>query len=407
MDDIATSRDAEQREREARERQHREQQPSHETHAGSVHLHQPVAVAPNVRAIHGPNGILGNPGASGAPNLLAPPLGPFHQTEPTQRIQQSTQSSQQNLLVQFPAPGGPQTAPGMNQAQQPILNVSLGLWYQSLTNSFSQDALSYLDQVKVQFADRPDVYNRFLDIMKDFKSGAIDTPGVIERVSHLFAGNPGLIQGFNTFLPPGYKIECGAGDDPNAIRVTTPMGTTVSTMPLARPLSNPRTHVVNGNVLPTERTFYDSTNRLTWPPQQTQESSFGSDNRSLTQTGYGLQTGPTSHPMSPEVHREQPVVALAHQSDQRGVSQLQNAASVGASIQIGNRQGVLSSPGDANPQGPPGMNGASASIQQQAGPNGGTEKRGPVEFNHAISYVNKIKASETSIIDIRCTFGTF
>ena len=35
-----------------------------------------------------------------------------------------------------------------------------------------QDALSYLDQVKVRFADRPDVYNQFLDIMKDFKSQA-------------------------------------------------------------------------------------------------------------------------------------------------------------------------------------------------------------------------------------------
>jgi hypothetical protein len=32
------------------------------------------------------------------------------------------------------------------------------------------DALSYLDAVKVQFQDRPDVYNVFLDIMKDFKS---------------------------------------------------------------------------------------------------------------------------------------------------------------------------------------------------------------------------------------------
>lgn len=36
----------------------------------------------------------------------------------------------------------------------------------------AQDALSYLDQVKVQFVDQPDVYNRFLDIMKDFKSQA-------------------------------------------------------------------------------------------------------------------------------------------------------------------------------------------------------------------------------------------
>lgn len=35
-----------------------------------------------------------------------------------------------------------------------------------------QDALSYLDQVKVRFVDQSDVYNRFLDIMKDFKSQA-------------------------------------------------------------------------------------------------------------------------------------------------------------------------------------------------------------------------------------------
>jgi len=32
------------------------------------------------------------------------------------------------------------------------------------------DALSYLDDVKNQFQDNPDVYNQFLDIMKDFKS---------------------------------------------------------------------------------------------------------------------------------------------------------------------------------------------------------------------------------------------
>ena len=32
------------------------------------------------------------------------------------------------------------------------------------------DALSYLDNVKNKFQERPDVYNLFLDIMKDFKS---------------------------------------------------------------------------------------------------------------------------------------------------------------------------------------------------------------------------------------------
>jgi len=32
------------------------------------------------------------------------------------------------------------------------------------------DALSYLEQVKSQFKDQPEIYNKFLDIMKDFKS---------------------------------------------------------------------------------------------------------------------------------------------------------------------------------------------------------------------------------------------
>ncbi|KAI1788076.1 hypothetical protein LXA43DRAFT_1161851 [Ganoderma leucocontextum] len=88
------------------------------------------------------------------------------------------------------------------------------------------DALSYLDSVKLQFAEQPEVYNKFLDIMKDFKSQFIDTPGVIERVSNLFHGHPALIQGFNTFLPAGYRIETGDNADPNTITVTTPAGTT-------------------------------------------------------------------------------------------------------------------------------------------------------------------------------------
>ncbi|KAH6909564.1 hypothetical protein BKA70DRAFT_1385698 [Coprinopsis sp. MPI-PUGE-AT-0042] len=88
------------------------------------------------------------------------------------------------------------------------------------------DALSYLDQVKLQFQDQPDVYNHFLDIMKEFKNEQIDTPGVITRVSNLFDGHPSLIQGFNTFLPQGYRIECGADAlETRMITVTTPSGT--------------------------------------------------------------------------------------------------------------------------------------------------------------------------------------
>nr|XP_046250150.1 paired amphipathic helix protein Sin3a-like [Scatophagus argus] len=82
-----------------------------------------------------------------------------------------------------------------------------------------EDALSYLDQVKRKFGNQPQVYNDFLDIMKEFKSQSIDTPGVINRVSQLFKGHPDLIMGFNTFLPPRYKIEVQTND---LVNVTTP-----------------------------------------------------------------------------------------------------------------------------------------------------------------------------------------
>ncbi|KAG7468308.1 hypothetical protein MATL_G00141500 [Megalops atlanticus] len=89
----------------------------------------------------------------------------------------------------------PPSAPTPAQGQQQFQRLKV------------EDALSYLDQVKLQFGSQPQVYNDFLDIMKEFKSQSIDTPGVISRVSQLFKGHPDLIMGFNTFLPPGYKIE--------------------------------------------------------------------------------------------------------------------------------------------------------------------------------------------------------
>ena len=70
-----------------------------------------------------------------------------------------------------------------------------------------EDALLYLDQVKLVFGDRPRIYNQFLEIMKNFKAQEVDTVGVINSVRKLFHGYNSLILGFNTFLPEGYKIE--------------------------------------------------------------------------------------------------------------------------------------------------------------------------------------------------------
>ncbi|KAJ8600808.1 hypothetical protein CTAYLR_009956 [Chrysophaeum taylorii] len=96
-----------------------------------------------------------------------------------------------------------------------------------------EDALLYLDQVKMAFGDKPEIYNEFLDIMKasssivthrqslftlqNFKAQEIDTPGVIQQVSHLFKGYNKLILGFNTFLPDGYKIELPIDESDNAM----------------------------------------------------------------------------------------------------------------------------------------------------------------------------------------------
>ncbi|KAJ8947934.1 hypothetical protein NQ314_008527 [Rhamnusium bicolor] len=93
-----------------------------------------------------------------------------------------------------------------------------------------EDALSYLDLVKYKFGSKPQVYNDFLDIMKEFKSQSIDTPGVIQRVSNLFKGFPELIVGFNTFLPPGYKIEVQRSDQGYAFQVSVSMPSPTGTM---------------------------------------------------------------------------------------------------------------------------------------------------------------------------------
>ena len=89
-----------------------------------------------------------------------------------------------------------------------------------------EDALAYLDQVKMKFEDKPEIYNQFLDIMKEFKAQSIDTPGVIERVLQLFNGHRMLILGFNTFLPPGYKIEFTTDEETPRVQLKYPPGMT-------------------------------------------------------------------------------------------------------------------------------------------------------------------------------------
>ncbi|KAI0126896.1 hypothetical protein BJ170DRAFT_422773 [Xylariales sp. AK1849] len=208
------------RERDSVERHHRDRDPQypaptgtpHHSNAGSLPIHQPVA-SRLPGAIHSPGGLLASHGSAppipvGAPSGASFPGGPLPSESSNRQPPHNAQNASNQMFsaiggpnpgpaassagaaltlgppleagarppaqgIPFsgsggsggggssggtiPPPAGPPMPGGagaLQQGQQPILN----------------DALSYLDQVKVQFADQPDVYNRFLDIMKDFKS---------------------------------------------------------------------------------------------------------------------------------------------------------------------------------------------------------------------------------------------
>jgi len=243
-----------------------------------------------------------------------------------------------------------------------------------------EDALSYLDQVKYQFGNQPQVYNDFLDIMKEFKSQSIDTPGVIQRVSHLFNGHPDLIVGFNTFLPPGYKIEVSGNDQisvtgPNMlsqnitqigtlpiqhqVQVHTPNG--VKILPISAPISGPISAPISGPIVqppsPVSQPVQPAavtpviSSFTSRPPLQapTTTASISNTSQPTPVTSAPL-TSPNTTPPPTVIH---------------SIATLQSGA-------------VIASRQTASPRPSNGTTTPNSAAQ-------------PVEFNHAINYVNKIK----------------
>ncbi|KAK4477405.1 hypothetical protein RD792_016626, partial [Penstemon davidsonii] len=102
--------------------------------------------------------------------------------------------------------GGGGGGGGINGANPGGSGNGAGVAAGSTQKLTTNDALTYLKEVKDMFQDQREKYDRFLDVMKDFKAQRIDTTGVIARVKDLFKGHPNLILGFNTFLPKGYEI---------------------------------------------------------------------------------------------------------------------------------------------------------------------------------------------------------
>ncbi|KAH6880864.1 hypothetical protein BKA70DRAFT_186952 [Coprinopsis sp. MPI-PUGE-AT-0042] len=95
-----------------------------------------------------------------------------------------------------------------------------------------EDAHAFLDMVKNAFADSPERYNHFMDILKQSQQEKIDTPGVMTRVAALFQGPQSrlLLEGFQTFLPGDYRFSFPTDPLDNTVTFTTPDGTIVDPM---------------------------------------------------------------------------------------------------------------------------------------------------------------------------------
>ncbi|KAK6344167.1 Transcriptional regulatory protein sin3 [Orbilia brochopaga] len=396
--------------------------PQHETRPPHSQIPQlaspPVAMGQQQQQQPAPGHMFSSSNPPGP--IQQPPPGPPPQerlagmpTNPSQPLP-GMSSHPLQALTQLPPQGGPPPSQSHQDAVASIVNApTSGLVNVQMSGppgmpaSYRplnvKDALSYLDQVKVQFADHPDVYNRFLDIMKDFKSQAIDTPGVIERVSTLFAGHPNLIQGFNTFLPPGYRIECSSDpSDPHSIRVTTPQGTTTATsghpphlvsQPSMAPASMPLTGS-NGNWRPQDA--WADSGRFRFEGGEAPSSQEQPSREHIRAAQVQGRPGHPNPNQPGHLQQPQPLQpALGQPSASETVNQLQNAAA--AANGIGSiAQGPMR---QAPPAGPMGHQSQNSPLTP-----GPDSKRGPVEFNHAISYVNKIKTRFSSQPEIYKNF---
>jgi hypothetical protein len=70
----------------------------------------------------------------------------------------------------------------------------------NIQTDLQSSTIEYLDQVKLAFGSNPEIYSKFLDIMKDYRASVIDTHQVIESVGCLFHGHQSLVQGLAGFL---------------------------------------------------------------------------------------------------------------------------------------------------------------------------------------------------------------
>lgn len=86
----------------------------------------------------------------------------INDTPPSQPEVLSTNESSNSLNIQQQQSSAPATTP---------ISTSSSVASGSTTQSMQlNDAFAYLDRVRAEFADQPEIYNKFLQVMREFKS---------------------------------------------------------------------------------------------------------------------------------------------------------------------------------------------------------------------------------------------
>eukprot|EP00934_Nitzschia_sp_Nitz4_P006570 Nitzschia sp. Nitz4//scaffold106_size73319//51333//55917//NITZ4_005742-RA/size73319-augustus-gene-0.6-mRNA-1//1//CDS//3329532538//6560//frame0 len=261
-----------------------------------------------------------------------------------------------------------------------------------------EDALLYLDQVKVEFGDRPHIYNEFLDIMKTFKTQQIDTPGVINRVSTLFQGNKRLVLGFNTFLPEGYKIELPEDGDGPPIAVFRAPGDTVGQI-----LTGP-------GAPPAAPTDSQKPAASAVAPGAPAAGFAGAPGQAALRAGTAPERGPagmaplatsTFHAAgihAPQARQLPPAAAVADPAARARLEQAHVPPGAAVPTAFGAKAGIPGGPQKPSPDkkqrpraGRPNAQAPPAEPEPAAPPQPQGQQQPGMEFDHAIKYVTTIK----------------
>ena len=252
--------------------------------------------------------------------------------------------------------------------------------------------------------------------MKEFKSQCIDTPGVIQRVSNLFKGHTELIYGFNMFLPPGYKIEIQSNDQGISVPVVSMPGEPSGAAPVQLiPQTSPAPHKGGGGGGAGTIVHQMQPNSVNLIAHTTNASG-------VPGVGSVGNTGQNIINISTNIHTtnlQPPSIAIAAataaaQQQQQQSPATHNAQIVSATIvpqiysrdrttSISSSNLINSNPptpvNDINNQSGHNLHHISQAAQHQSillGETGGQQNQ-PVEFNHAITYVNKIKVNNSFV----------